>query len=857
MRKTNSALVLLLVLAAVGCTNQSPDALISKWEKRYEKESAVERALASGPAGSCMKEVFTTETLKAEVRELEKKFASAAKVQGTWKHLDLSTLPVPQANFLKTYGHQIGNLKDTNSIDYSTCSDVPCLFNRIYGKQDHVAGYVHYLWYLRFNHMLSADNMSPIQSSKVAGEYNGKIHSFDKYLYDDNELYGLWRLSLMLKTPHTTLSYLKEVQRVPRGESFEGKDMAGACGLAYSQGYILLNDGCLRINNNKDLGYLYQATTHELSHHVDFEQGRGSKAFYRSHKQDYLDLTGFWLKEFVNEAGEQVRQWQLKDSSKLPTSYGGTAPQENFAEALAVFRVDGDLARKNITTDHFNFVSTNYYQNRSFEKEELLKAWILKSTPETGKSVFKSVVDCSKETAAPKSNYFKASDFSSPVLPGMLNCFGNDAVKIAADLKVQLAIKEPEGCLVYNDNSSKTKWETHIKEHLRVSYDKYLSELQKDKDYLARIQQYYAQVTDKTIARLSYINCFSEASEESCYQSEIAKAAYEKALSLKLPPEQTQEMADMYVSYHSFEKIQQETKQLYQSFVTSNLELIRKEAEETWEGCIGLPHDDEQSPSGSLFTISDGYMVSSLYNCLNAQIPDAIKESIRQFSIDGVNLQNAKEELILTRTVQPELVKMLKEKYTAAREREVNDAFDYLSADQGSLRKKLLTNFDWVKNVIDEGQIILDCKQAGYKLITFQPLFATKKDLFGNYLETKSCVKINESPEYNQWLNSSKESFNEKVAAGLDDRILDLGYARANECLKQYPIDSTINKIRYRKQREACLIDEWPKLEAKVLEDAMKDPLVKKFQMSPEVLRGKVETNRRRLQVRILKEKFN
>lgn len=118
-------------------------------------------------------------------------------------------------------------------------------------------------------------------------------------------------------------------------------------------------------------------------------------------------------------------------------------------------------------------------------------------------------------------------------------------------------------------------------------------------------------------------------------------------------------------------------------------------------------------------------------------------------------------------------------------------------------------------------------------------------------------MKINESTEYQQWLNSSKETFNDKVAAGLDDKILDLGYARANECLKQYPIDTTINKIKYRKQREACLMDEWPRLEAKVLEDAMKDPLVKKFQMSPEVLRGKVETNRRRLQVRILKEKFN
>lgn len=856
MLKTNSILFSVLI-AAVACNQKNPDTLMSKWEKKVEKETAVERALASAPEGQCLKDIFSVEVLKAEVKELERKFATAPKVSGTWKHIDLSTLPVPQANFLKTYGNQIGDQKDKDSIDYSSCSDVPCLYNKIYKKDDHVAGYVHYLWYLRFNNMLSADNLSPAQASKVAGEYNGKIHSLDKYLYNDNELYGMWRLSRMLKTPHTTLGYLKEVQRIPRGEGFEGKDMAGACGLAYSQGWILLNDGCLTINYNKDLGYLYQATAHELSHHVDFEAGRGSKEFYRSHKQDYLDLTGFYMNEYVDKDGKQVRQWALKPGSKLPTGYGGTAPQENFAEALAVFRTDGDLLKGNVTSDHFKFVSKNYYQDRSFEKAELIKAWIQKSTSETGKSVFKTVVDCSKDSSGPKSLYFKTTDFSNPVLPGMLNCFGNNAVQMSNDLKVQLALSEPEGCLVFNDPKAKTNWDLQIKEQLKEAFDKYLSELQKDKEYLARIQQFYAQLSDKTIARNAYINCFAEPSEESCFNDEIAKGAFAKASELKLPAEQTQEMADMYVSYHSYQTIEQETKQLYQSFIASNMEIIRKEADNTWDGCLNIPQDDVNSPSGSLFTISDGYMISSMYNCLNANIPDAIKQSIRQFSVDGANLSNAKEELILSRNVQPELVKMLKAKYTSAREREVKDASDYMTGDQGEIRKKLLANFDWVKNVLDEGQIIQDCKKKGYEVVSFLPLYATKKDLFGNYLETQSCVKINESQEYLQWLETSKETFNQKVAQGLDDKIVELGFARADVCLKQYPIDTTLNKIRFRKEREACLIDEWPKLENTVLSEAMADPMVQKFQMSQEVLRGKVEAGRRRLQVRILKEKFN
>lgn len=856
MQKTNS-IFLAVVFAATACVQKKSETLISKWEKKVDKETVVERTLASAPEGQCLKDIFSVSVLKAEVKELEKKYASASKVSGTWKHLNLASLPVPQANFLKTYGHQIGDLKDPDSIDYSSCSDVPCIFNKIYKKEDHVAGYVHYLWYLKFNHMLSADNMSPTQNSKVAGEYNGKTHSLESYLYNDNELYALWRLSLMLKAPHTTLGYLKEIQRVPKGESFEGYASTNACGLAYSQGWILLNDGCLTVNYNKDLGYLYQAVTHEINHHIDYEGGRGSREFYRSHKQDYLDISGFFLKEFVNEEGKQVRQWELKPGSKLPTSYGGTAPQENFAEALAVYRIDGDLAKRNVTSDHFKFVSKNYYHERSFEKEELIKEWILKATPDTGKAVFKSVVDCSKQAASPKSTYFKSSDFSNPVLPGMLNCFSEDAQQISNDLKVKLAINEPEGCLVMSNNQAKSKWDALIKDHLRAAFDKYLNELQKDKEYLARIQRFYDQLSDKTIAREAYIQCYNESSEEKCFTEEISKAAYEKARELKLPAEQTQEMADMYVAYHTFQSIEQETKQLYQSFVTTNMDLIRREADNTWNGCLSIPHDDQQSPSGSIFTVSDGYMISSMYNCLNANIPDAIKQAIRQFSVDGANLHNAKEELILTRSVQPELIKMLQAKYKRAKEIESKDASDYLAGEQGELRKKILSNFDWVKNVIDEGQILQDCKKRGFELITFLPLYATKKELFGNYVETRSCVRINESQEYLQWLESSKETFNNKVAAGLDDKVLALASLRADTCLKQYPLDSALNKIRYRKEREACLIDEWPKLENQVLDEAMSDPMVQKFQMSREVLRGKIESSRRRLQVRILKDRFN
>src|SRR5690606_12112734 len=177
MRKIN--LIPLLILGVVAsCSRKQPESLLTKWSHKVAKESSFDRVIASSSLKQqqCFKDIFDVQTLKKEVAELEKKYAGGEKVSGTWKHLDLSSLPIPQANFLKTYGDKIGDLKNPESIDYSGCEDVPCIYNRIYKKDNHVAGYVHYLWYLKLGNMLSADNDDPDQASKEDGNYNKKEH---------------------------------------------------------------------------------------------------------------------------------------------------------------------------------------------------------------------------------------------------------------------------------------------------------------------------------------------------------------------------------------------------------------------------------------------------------------------------------------------------------------------------------------------------------------------------------------------------------------------------------------------------------------------------------------------------------
>ena len=857
MRK-NNLLLFLIPFVAIGCSrSNAPKTLITKWEKNYEGPKFLERKLAAtGSEGQCLKDVYGLDLLKAQVAELERNYASGEKITGTWKHLNLADLPVPQASFLKKYGTQIGDLTNPDRFDYSSCKDLPCVFNKIHGKGDHTAGYVHYLWYLRMGQMLSLDNMVPDQASPTAGIFNGKQIPFESYLYSDDELYAFWRLSLMMKTPHSNLVHLKEVQRVPKGESYEKPDYKGACGLASSVGWITLQDGCLWLYKNLDTGYFYTAVTHELTHQVDFHQGRGSQKFYRSHRDDYLALIGMTVNEYVNESNVLIRQWQVDPKGKYITNYAKTNPQENFAESIAYFRVDGDRTNREMSSEQYKFVSENYFQNRKFEKVELLKGMLNTYSSEVSKSIFQAVVDCSKEQVSPRSVYFSGSDFTNPVLPQMLNCIGSRAQEMSLTLRAKIAINEPDGCSSLNEFPGKAQWDGLVKENLRVSFDRYLQDLYKDKDYLARIEAFYAELKDKTIARNAYINCYGSSSEEGCFNREIKKLALEKAQNLKLPPDQTEEMANMYISYHSYRVIKEETSDLYKTFVGSHLQKIQTASEDLWEGCTAGSQDDEAAPRAGQFQIGDGYMISSMYNCLNSGYPDTLRNVLRELSVDNMKIEHPNEELILMQLIKPELNNSLMSFYNEEKAKEMTLATEIIAKDDGSYRQKVLSDFSWVKNVSDNNQITSDCKRAVYSLIDHPGYFNLKKDLFSDFAEQRVCVGLQETSQFKDWLSSSEVFLTEKIVNELEEKLLVRGQARATACLRQYPMNSALNKIRYKKQREDCFMNGWTFMEEQILKEAVEDPIVIKFKIPQETLRGKIELNRRRIQVKIMKERL-
>lgn len=864
--KLSSFLLVLLVFSACSKSKKHIP-FYSQLEKKAKVDHHVaERAIANIDGQKCLKDIFSVSVLKNEILEWEKKFNSGTKVTGKWKHLNLSELSIAQATFLKNYGDRIGDLNNPNAFDYSSCRDVPCLFNKIYGKEDDVAGYVHYLWFLKMGNLLAAtNNVYDAKSQTKPGIYNGKEFPVSAYLYRGPELYGFWRLLMMMKEPHTSLANFKEIHRVPQGESFDfvqekrarGGDhsLGETCGLAYSSGYVLLQDLCLSIYDDWESGDFYSSILHEFSHQVDYHEGRKLGRTYRSDKQDYLDVSYFYLKEYKNEKNETVRQWDHRLGIKLVTSYAGTSPAENFAESLSYFRVEAEAAKENLSEDHFDFVSKNYYFEKSFTKDVLIEQWLRDQRSYLSQIAFSAVGDCSKSTQVYNSKFFGLTDIRALVLPTMLSCLGAKAEAASLELRSKIKVSDPDGCRVLSDYGVSQNWGPVFKKQIAELMSKYIIELQSDKDYYAKIQTFVDGISDNAMAAEAYLSCGDFAKEETCYRESVQKLALDRLSPLNLPEAHALDLAKMYSDAHPISETKGYLKSYYRTFVSSHRSLTDAEAQSLWSQCHFGVISDDAIPSGQSFSVGDGYMVSSIYNCLNSGFSSSLKSLIGQMVIGDKVVEHPKEEKMLLEEIGPELKESLTNLYVAKRNEERARVKDFITSDAQKLRSQIVSDFSWVKDIINPVSIKKDCQKIAMSKISFQVLYDLKGAAFAGYIET-ACRDIPKSTEFNSWLDQSKSLFKDKMFSGLENRISDLAKERAKECVMKFPLDTNVNRLKYKVEREGCLVNEWPNLEARALTEFQADPLVIKFNIDLSTVKSQLDLNRRRRQLIVIKENF-
>ncbi|MES2526802.1 MAG: hypothetical protein V4598_06930 [Bdellovibrionota bacterium] len=707
MKGSSLFIILGLILTGLTYRQASSPSLIS-----YKAENKKTRSLASDEAPKCMRDLYSVETLKNEVRELEE-MMDTNRISGQWKHLDLTTLPTSAAVFLKKYGDQLGDKTLSQPIEASACQDIPCLYNALYGTPDGIAGYVHYLWYLRTGSYLAADNTAPDQQAPTAGIYNGKQIPFANYLFEEDELFGFWRLSKLLKAPYSTLTYLKEVQRIPRGEPFEGRN-AGACGLAHSDGWVALTDSCLIVYPRSDNGYLFPAVIHELSHQLDFEEGkRLNDDFYRSQMSDYMALTGFEMREYRETNGTLVRQWILKPGSRLVSDYAKNSPQESYAELLAYYIVDGDKIKTKVDQDALNFAA-NYFQGKSFEFQAQADDW-------------------AKKTGLRKTN---------DVLKSMLTCTTSECMSQAIQLLAQeemnrIRSQEPDGCRVLSNPMIAQTLPGKIADSLNETSANLLFPNSDDPGIRQKILDNFETILNPEVAYASFFLCHNMTAE--CYNSSLT---VRKGPLLEEFGEGKETLMAMYAETYRFDRVREEVTSFYKSLLSSREGIMKIKSDELWASCKKIPVSDSLPPTGSDYIVRDGYMASSFYNCLNRDFNSIVESALDAVKLREFSPKNPEERAFILSLMKPKMAEIFDNTLKSSRLHELRYQ-ELFSTQHGIwLYNTMRSNRYWVpRGRVDAATIESACKSAAVKLIGGDVFFHLKKDLYKDLLE-RTCSGI-------------------------------------------------------------------------------------------------------------------
>lgn len=708
MRISNIFVLIILALGFSCTKREKPRTILSLWSQNISQSTpVVDRKLASSK-NQCFNEIYSVQTLKEEVKDLESKYFPSEEINGYWKHLNLAELPHPQALFLKLFGDKIGDLAKPDRIDYSSCADLPCVINKVYGKEDSPNGYVHYIWFLKFGHMLSFDNDVYSETPGRPGTYKGQEIAFERFLFKDEELFHFWRASYLVKAPFTALPHMKEVQRVP--QNYDVKlNGSKVCGLAYTTGTLLLMDCGLDTSKTK-YGSLTWTLLHELGHQVDSHNGLGSKNIYSSKDQSYLDLVGFLpLKEYM-ENGQLVSKWEMKPGALAVTDYARQSPVENFAESISLFRINGVETKKNMSPGQWNFTSKKFYNDKSFIPESLMESWIQEKSSLINSNILKSIVSCAENATVP-----------------MLSCINSSLQDSSNEIRASISASQPEACDTFKEDNQRERWNSAYTKYSTPRVEKYLDIVQKDKNSIALMTDLMGEIPSLNLAKDSYVACYGKTPMEDCYREEFLIRIRDKVNGLNLAGDAFLAIEELLLSQHPFEETKDRVQESYHQIVMGQTVNAKISAGRLWNKCTTGPQDDDVPPSGKLFKVYGGYMVSSVFNCINLGLKSSISEAIEQITYAGYKVEDKNEEKILYDFILSKLTEALLEKYEKARNDEVKVSANYYYGVSFYAPTKRVNQEQCINHFVNQ--------------IKFEPLYNLKKDLYSDLLKKGYCSK--------------------------------------------------------------------------------------------------------------------
>ncbi len=171
-----------------------------------------------------------------------------------------------------------------------------------------------------------------------------------------------------------------------------------------------------------------------------------------------------------------------------------------------------------------------------------------------------------------------------------------------------------------------------------------------------------------------------------------------------------------------------------------------------------------------------------------------------------------------------------------------------------TFKDKLESNFDWAASSTIE-RFSSDCQKQGLSFMTSAQRYFQTPNIYLPSLKF-ICSQIESSPIYQVWLKGQGATVELSLSNELMIKLEAQGEELAKSCLKDFPVDSQLNRLRFKTKRDSCLTEKWASLEVSLLNEAKETPLAQRLNLSLDSLNTRLSLERRKLQLKIMKKYF-
>jgi hypothetical protein len=171
-----------------------------------------------------------------------------------------------------------------------------------------------------------------------------------------------------------------------------------------------------------------------------------------------------------------------------------------------------------------------------------------------------------------------------------------------------------------------------------------------------------------------------------------------------------------------------------------------------------------------------------------------------------------------------------------------------------TFKDKLEANFDWATTSNIE-RFASDCQKQGLSFMTSAQRYFQTPSIYLPSLKF-ICTQIESSQAYQVWLKGQGATVELSLSNELMIKLEAQGEELAKSCLKDFPVDGQLNRLRFKTKRDSCLTENWSSLEVALINEAKKTPMAIKLNLSLDALNTRLSLERRKLQLKIMKKYF-